>query len=139
MRKPPSTVPSEHDECVWFAQYLEQLKDQGVIRNYTHVANETYTPSWNAKNRNKLEGLVAGFPDYVIVTQDDILFIEMKRIKGGVISESQKLWLRDLNAVNHNAVVCNGYNAAKQWLDARLSNVLTPSKPVRPRDRLDPL
>lgn len=123
-----TVIQSEHQECVWFAQYLEHLKEDGAIKMYTHIPNETYTPSWNAKKKNKLEGLVAGFPDYVIVTNHDVLFIEMKKSKGGVISDNQRKWLEALNAVGHKAVVCNGYENAKQWLNEQLSNIIIPEK-----------
>lgn len=59
----------------------------------------------------KAMGYVAGFPDLFIYEPNGMysgLAIEMKRTKGGLVSEEQKEWLKRLNERNFKAVVCYG-------------------------------
>jgi hypothetical protein len=42
------------------------------------------------------------------------LFIEMKRQKGGRISEEQSRWIAELNKSGYRAVVAYGFEDAKQ-------------------------
>ena len=41
-----------------------------------------------------------GFPDLVLVRGDRIIFAELKREKGGVLSPAQRVWLDALAATN---------------------------------------
>jgi len=102
-------IPTEYDECLVLVQYLE-LKNI----KYSAIAHSTYTTSWSQKMKNKQTGLKRGVPDYLICLPKQLLFIEMKRIKGGVISEYQKSWIEALNNINKNivAVVCKGADEA---------------------------
>lgn len=59
----------------------------------------------------KANGYVAGFPDLFIyepIGEYYGLAIEMKRVKGGVISPEQKHWISQLTKRNFKAVVCYG-------------------------------
>ena len=65
--------------------------------------------------RFKCEGVKAGVPDiFLPVPRGGYhgLFIEMKRTKGGKLSEEQKQWQRDLKEQGYEAVVCKGWEAA---------------------------
>ena len=117
----PNPVPTEYDECVKLVQYLciKKLK-------FTHVHNEMYTKSWSQKNKAKALGVCPGVPDYMIVIPNDrsedgisyILFIEMKRVKGYVVSDAQKAWQRALNGVtNVQSYICKGFEEAKEVID----------------------
>ena len=57
-----------------------------------------------------------GFPDLFLpipIAKWHGLFIELKRIKGGVVSPEQKDWIAFLQEQGYGAVVCKG------WLEAR--------------------
>lgn len=108
----------EEIECVALVEYLELLQAQGKVILFTHTANETYTTSWRQKHRNKALGVRSGIPDYVVVTKDKVLFIEMKRKKGGVVSKTQKEWLAHLGGKETVAVVCNGFDEAREFLES---------------------
>lgn len=59
----------------------------------------------------KANGYVAGFPDLFIyepIGEYNGLAIEMKRVRGGVISPEQKNWIHSLNERKFKAVVCYG-------------------------------
>jgi len=113
-------IPLEDDECYTLTQYLDLLQTQGKVRVYTHTANETYTKSWKQKRRNTRIGVRPGIPDYVIVTPTTILFVEMKRTTSGQLSKHQKVWLRELDGKPAVAVMCRGFDQAKQFINKHL-------------------
>ncbi len=45
------------------------------------------------------------------------LWIEMKRVKGGVLSVPQKNWLDLMTEWGHLAVMCRGWDAARRTLE----------------------
>ncbi len=61
-------------------------------------------------------GVKPGVPDICLPVPRGgygALYIELKRVKGGVTSANQRIWLNLLNANGNRAVVCKG------WLEAR--------------------
>lgn len=63
----------------------------------------------------KSEGVKAGVPDLMLPVARSGwhgLFIEMKRTKGGKVSQEQKDWISYLDAQGYCAVVCRGWEAA---------------------------
>ncbi len=117
-----TTMPvlTEHQEATSLAQYLTILQRQGRIELFTHVPNETYTKSWAAKRRNKVEGVKQGVPDYIIVTKKEVLFIELKRTKRSVTSIEQKEWLLKLKGKTTDTVLAKGYEEAKAFINLKL-------------------
>lgn len=62
--------------------------------------------------KNVAEGVNSWVPDLLILTKNNrILFIELKRLKKGVVSEEQKEWNKRLNNCHwwKIAFVCKGY------------------------------
>ncbi len=114
----------EEAECVALAEYLEILKAQGKVIVYTHTAQETYTTSWKQKFKNKRMGVNSGVADYIIVTPTSVVFLEMKRLKGGVISPSQKVWLHAVKGKQVFSEVCHGFEQAKQYIDQVVKGTL---------------
>nr|DAQ65731.1 MAG TPA: Nuclease [Caudoviricetes sp.] len=107
-------VPEEYDEQVAFVQWLN-------IKGYPcfHVPNSTYTKSFKQKIKNKKLGVSSGVPDVAVILRGNsggspkrtkfLMFIEMKRVSGGSVSESQKQWLSILDDCNNVfAVVAYG-------------------------------
>lgn len=71
----------------------------------------------------KDEGVRAGVPDLLLAVpkgQYHGLFIEMKKSKGGVVSDSQKTMGELLTAQNYHVTVCHGFIEAKQKLEEYL-------------------
>lgn len=112
-----NTTPTEDQECHTLVDYLEILKGQGKVVVFSHTANETYTKSWRQKRRNTAMGVRSGVPDYIIVTPKHTLFIEMKRTKGGVVSATQKEWVKAIQDTGVPCEVCKGFDEAKVFLD----------------------
>lgn len=118
-------VPSEEAEQVVLVQWLDMI---GL--KYSAIPNSTYTTSWKVKNRNTRMGVRAGVPDLLIALPGTgTLWIELKRVKGGVVSQYQKEWLAILNdCPGTQAFVCKGAEAAIKVI----SQFITPVKGVSP-------
>lgn len=88
-----------------------------------HIPNEGKR-SYATGNRMRSEGLKKGVPDLFLPIPKGRfhgLFIEMKRIKGSVISSEQKAWIRALNAVGYKAVVAYGWEEASKDIEEYLA------------------
>jgi len=103
---PPA--PLEEDEQKTLVEYLELKK-----LRFTAIPNSTWTPSMAQKVKNKAMGLRSGLPDMILLLPDRILFLELKRVKGGVSSPAQQEWQEALNKIpNVTAVTCHGAGQA---------------------------
>ena len=79
-----------------------------------------HIPNGGSRNRIeahnlKLEGVKAGVPDICLPVPCGNyhgLYIELKRTKGGVVSDAQKEWIEMLNGRGYLAVVAKGANEA---------------------------
>lgn len=112
-------IPTEYDECIALVDYLDILIQQKKIKYYSHVPSETYTTSWQQKLKNKRMGVKSGIPDYIILGNQKLIFLEMKRIKGSNTSEAQNEWIKELSKYHgvHSAI-CKGFDEAKIFLDS---------------------
>jgi len=104
-------VPTEYEEQIVVVQYL-QLKGH----KHTAIPNSTYTPSFNQKRKNKAMGLNAGLPDLFCLVNDIPVWIEMKRQKGGRLSDSQKSWIEALEQSGQTVVVAKGAEEAINFI-----------------------
>lgn len=121
-------TPLEYDECKLFAQYL-RLK--GLL--FSHLAQSTFTTSMGALMRNKALGVHAGVPDYMIVTPAGLLFVEMKRRKGGHVSETQAEWVAALNKIKGVQVqVCYGFDEARAFVERFIQQPLAAEAEGKP-------
>lgn len=97
-----NNTPLERDEQAAFVDWLEL---QGLL--FSATAQSTYTTSWNQKRLNYATGLRKGVPDMLVIVPKDkskdgngyCLFIELKRLQGGVVSKEQKHWHESINAL----------------------------------------
>ncbi len=110
---------SEFQEQVLFVEYLDILKNQGKIVMFTAIPNNTWTPSWDQKVKNKKAGLNRGFPDLIILTKKKAICIEMK-VKPNKLSKEQGDWLAALVNVGISCEVAYSYEAAKRIIDSYL-------------------
>ena len=116
--KKTNTSPLEDCEQIAFVEWL----DLQALK-YTAIPNNTYTKSWNQKLKNKRMGLHPGLSDLLVLVSPEkskdgagyALFVEMKRVKGGVQSKSQKEWEAALNGLRTPYVqyyLCHGADEA---------------------------
>ena len=106
----------EKDEQIAFVEWLE-LKNI----KFTAPAQSTFTKSFKQKRHNYNMGVRKGLPDLIIylskeqsnVGRSVLIFIEMKRKKGGVTSKEQQEWIDALNlVVDVEAKICKGAEEA---------------------------
>ena len=65
----------------------------------------------------KAQGVKAGVPDICLpVARQGYhgLYIELKRMKGGRVSEAQQKWMDDLRDQGYKAEVCHGFDEARR-------------------------
>ena len=116
-------IAQEADEQIalfrW-ARYEEAAWPE--LRLLHHVANEGKR-SRATGARMVAEGLRRGVPDVCLpVPRGGYhgLYIEMKRVKGGRISEDQAAWISMLRDQGYAAVVCRGWEAASEMIKSYL-------------------
>ena len=79
--------------------------------------------NWAAySNSLKRLGLSKGLPDLIVLARNksnthEVLFIEMKRIKGGRVSPEQKEWIERLDNNNYCVGVAYGCDSAIKILN----------------------
>lgn len=64
----------------------------------------------------KAQGVKAGVPDICLPVPNLVntaLYIELKRRRGGKVSDEQRGWIAALNRVGNRAVVCRGWEEAR--------------------------
>lgn len=103
------------------AQEAELLVAYMRIKGYKfhHSPNETGS-SPEARRRAirvKREGTSPGFPDYVILVNNKMIAIELKRTKGSKTSEEQKEWIEALNQAGIPSKICKGYDEAVAFIE----------------------
>lgn len=116
MKKTAYPVPVEDKEQELLFQWAAYMQGQHpcLARMYA-VPNGGYRHITTA-SRMKKTGTKAGVPDVMLPYPCGGyhgLYIEMKRVKGGKVSEEQRDWLGYLASVGYAAVVCHGFGEAR--------------------------
>lgn len=110
--------PTEYEEQCNFVAWLEAKK-----LKFTAIPNSTFTTSWGQKIKNKKLGLRAGLPDLLIITPLGLVFVEMKRLKGGSLKPDQKEWIEALNELSGvEAKMCRGAEEAINYIKEFIPN-----------------
>lgn len=121
-----TNVPSEASEQTALFEWAEYAAcSRPELRLLFHCPNGGSRNPREAHNL-KLQGVKAGVPDICLpVARGGYhgLYIELKRTKGGRLSEEQRAWLACLTRQGYKAVMCHGWLDAKQtiigYLDAQ--------------------
>ena len=103
-------VLSEDQEQMLFVQWFKRTYPEIRLMSipnggHRHIAIAA---------KMKATGQSKGVPDIYIPALR--LWIEMKKIKGGVTSQDQKDWIAYLQYIGDTAVVCKGFEAAKNFV-----------------------
>lgn len=95
----------------WCALNIQTYPD---LKWLVHVPNGGYRDKREAA-KLKAMGVRPGFPDLnLLVSRGKYkgLFIELKKVSGGVVSDEQKDWIQYLNSQGFCATVCRGWEEA---------------------------
>jgi len=120
------TVPTEHAEQSLVCQWLDACHPDLVwfaVPNGAKLGG-TDKQRFGMVNKLKMEGMVPGAPDLVILAPRGIYhgcLLEMKRIKGGKLSDNQREFLARAEAVGYFTIVGYGYDNAVELLAEYLS------------------
>ena len=114
-KKQVNYTPKESDEQVSFINWCSYMSNKydGLDLIYA-IPNGGSRNQIEAHNL-KLQGVKAGVPDLFLPVArkgKHGLYIEMKRQKGGRLSEYQKEWLEKLSAQGYETAVCHGLDEA---------------------------
>ena len=114
-------VPHEGEEQAtlfnWAKMQLWQYPELSLM---FHIPNGGKRSKSEA-GRFRAEGVKAGVPDIFLPVPKGKyhgLFIELKRSKGGKVSEAQSDWLDKLKEQGYAAYVCHGWEAASSVIRA---------------------
>ncbi len=114
------TVPTEHVEQRNFVQWFRQTYKPVRIFAIPNGGKRSKKVAMELK----AEGVSKGVPDLFI--PEWLLWIEMKRIKGGSVSDDQKDWHQYLRNSGYSVMVCKGFDAAKAAIQEFHSDHTTP-------------
>lgn len=113
---------SEFYEQVKLVVWLERNRDRFGLKFYS-IPNGGYrTPTEAVKL--KRTGVSPGVPDLCIPKSKGSyhgLYIELKRVSGGKISDFQREWIDYLKKEGYYAVVCNGFEEARNAIEKYFS------------------
>jgi hypothetical protein len=115
-------LPTEHEDqaalITWFD--LQYPKLSGRLAASSGGARMRPATA----KKEKAAGMRKGYPDLNLLTPRHGfagLIIEMKRVKGGRLDPDQADWLQWLNDQGFMAVVCKGFDAAKETIEKYLA------------------
>lgn len=113
--KDPRMLPTESNEQVTLFSWARmELGKYPELRLLYHIPNGGSRNQIEAKHL-KAQGVKAGVPDLCLPVARGFwhgLYIEMKRQKGGRVSDAQRRWLEDLERQGYRAEVACGWREA---------------------------
>lgn len=117
-------VPTEDTEQTWLFQWarIQSGKWPELALLYA-IPNGGRRPIKTAVNM-KRTGTKAGVPDmFLPVARGGFhgMYIEMKRTKGGHVSDEQKAWIKALTEQGYKCVITKGWEDAAEQIKAYLS------------------
>ena len=124
MKSTTGRVPSEADEQKALFEWAGWARGK-----FPELALLYHCPNGGTRNpvearHLKEQGVKPGVPDICLPVPNlhyAALYIELKRRKGGRVSDEQRGWIAALNRAGNHAVVCKGWEEAKRVILEYLS------------------
>lgn len=122
-----NTTPLEKQEQIEFVDFCKS-RNITVISTQNGFKMPKNAFNWAAySNSLKRMGLSKGFPDLIVLARNksqthEVLFIEMKRQKGGRVSPEQKEWIQKLDNNGYCVGIAKGFESAVKILDKYLES-----------------
>ncbi len=104
-------IPTEHHEQALFVQWFRRTYPGVLIHSIPNGGHRSFSTA----TALKVEGTVKGIPDLFIPGWQ--LWVEMKRIKGGVLSPDQKIIIEYLESNGYQVIVGKGFLHAKEQIE----------------------
>jgi hypothetical protein len=99
------------------AELVLWMEESGVV--FYHVPNGGTRPIGEAMKFKRI-GVKAGVPDICIPIPRKGYhgaYIELKRVSGGISTESQKRWIKFLSGQGYYATICRGFKEAREKIE----------------------
>lgn len=115
MAKVARPAPSEHAEQVMLINWAKALSGPHPELALLHAIPNGGDRNTIVAGKLKAEGVKRGVPDlFLPVARHGFhgLYIEMKRQTGGVLSQHQVWWIKELRNQGYMVEVCKGFNHA---------------------------
>ena len=122
MRISQAKIPTEHDEQVALFDWANVMSARYPVLELIHAIPNGGLRNKITARKLKKEGVKAGVPDVFLPVARSAknplfwyshgLYIEMKRQKGGTVTENQKWWHEKLREQGYLVKVCKGYDEA---------------------------
>lgn len=106
---------TEHEEQRNFVSWFKKTFHEWIYAIPNGGARDIITAS-----RMKVEGVSPGVPDLCIPSWR--LYIEMKKVQGGTVSNQQKGWIKHLSETGYTALIANGCDQAKAQIEEYYRN-----------------
>jgi len=121
-------IPTEADEQTTLFRWAAiSAGKYPQLQLMYHIPNGGSRNAREAHNL-RLQGVKAGVPDICLPVACggySALYIEMKRKRGGRVSDDQKAWIDKLTKAGNRAVVCCGFEEAQaeiiKYLECRIN------------------
>lgn len=107
----PELIPSEDHEQIMVVQWFRRTYPGELIFAIPNGGHRSKTTAALLK----ATGVVRGIPDLCIPRV--AAYIEMKRRKGGVLSQDQKTIIERLQNMGYQVLVCHGFEEAKKAIE----------------------
>lgn len=122
-----NTTPLEKEEQIAFVEYCESNGISVVsTQNGFKMPKAAFNYAAYSRTLKKM-GLSKGFPDLIILEKNkskthEVLFIEMKRQKGGKLKPEQEEWIQKLDDKDYCVGVAKGCESAVRILQKYLES-----------------
>ena len=124
------------------ATVIRWLDERG-IKLFTGTAQSTFT-NFKGLAQNKKAGVRKGLPDVIICLPNDqtnsgkdiLVFIEMKRTKGGTLGPEQEQWINFINRSGNYGFVAYGALEAINFLKSFLKPKVEDTRPIEEQEWL---
>jgi hypothetical protein len=119
--KKNTNIPTEKEEQQAVCKWLDEKK----LLYKANLEGTKFGADSNFKYVSALKsmGMKPGVPDLEIYYKGHTIFVEMKRIKGGKVSEKQQKWIDNLIAEGFAASVCFGSEEAKKFITEEVKKI----------------
>ena len=118
--------PTELQEQIAVFSWANTQLDKYPLLRYMNASLNGVRLTIGQATIAKRSGLLKGYPDIFLPLRNKEysgLFIELKRVKGGVVSPEQKDFLSFLNSQGFKAVVCRGSVEAIETIECYLNDI----------------
>lgn len=122
--KKTSIIPTELQEQIAVFNWVNLMTRKYPMLKYMNASLNGVRLTIGQATLAKKSGMVKGYPDIFLPVRNETyngLFIELKRVKNGVVSPEQKDFISFLNSQGYLAVVCKGSQEAIEAIQTYLN------------------